>query len=82
MRVFFFHKNPYLCETNKNNQQYTNERRLIFNPAYKVADINLADWGNKELDLSESEMPGLMALQEKYGKEKPLKGPASQAHCT
>lgn len=41
---------------------------------YKVADINLADFGNKELDLSESEMPGLMALQEKYGNSQPLKG--------
>lgn len=51
---------------------------------YKVADINLADWGNKELDLSESEMPGLMALQEKYGKEKPLKGAriAGSLHMT
>lgn len=41
---------------------------------YKVADINLADWGRKELDIAEKEMPGLMALRKKYGKEKPLKG--------
>ncbi len=41
---------------------------------YKVKDISQADWGRKELDLSENEMPGLMALREKYGKEKPLKG--------
>ena len=41
---------------------------------YKVADINLADWGRKELDIAEKEMPGLMALREKYGEEKPLKG--------
>lgn len=41
---------------------------------YKVADIGLADWGRKEIDVSEKEMPGLMALREKYGKEKPLKG--------
>lgn len=41
---------------------------------YKVADIKLADWGRKEITISESEMPGLMALREKYGKEKPLKG--------
>ena len=41
---------------------------------YKVADIGLAEWGRKELDLAENEMPGLMALREKYGKEKPLKG--------
>jgi adenosylhomocysteinase len=41
---------------------------------YKVKDINLADWGRKEIELAEAEMPGLMALREQYGKEKPLKG--------
>lgn len=41
---------------------------------YKVKDISLADWGRKEIILAEAEMPGLMALREKYGKEKPLKG--------
>ena len=38
-----------------------------------IADINLADFGRKELDIAETEMPGLMALRAKYGKEKPLK---------
>ncbi|MEL6657537.1 MAG: adenosylhomocysteinase [Bacteroidota bacterium] len=41
---------------------------------YKVKDINLADWGRKEIELAEAEMPGLMALREEYGTEKPLKG--------
>jgi len=41
---------------------------------YKIADINLADWGRKEIELAEHEMPGLMALRKKYGAEKPLKG--------
>src|SRR5690554_1200758 len=41
---------------------------------YKVKDINLADWGRKEIRLAEAEMPGLMALREEYGNEKPLKG--------
>lgn len=41
---------------------------------YKVADITLADFGRKELDIAEKEMPGLMALREKYGESKPLKG--------
>ena len=41
---------------------------------YKVKDLNLADWGRKEIELAEAEMPGLMALREKYGKDKPLKG--------
>ncbi|MGE5707451.1 MAG: adenosylhomocysteinase, partial [Bacteroidota bacterium] len=41
---------------------------------YKVADLSLADWGRKEIEIAEKEMPGLMALREKYGAEKPLKG--------
>ena len=41
---------------------------------YKVKDITLAEWGRKEILLAEAEMPGLMALRAKYGKEKPLKG--------
>jgi len=41
---------------------------------YKVKDINLAEWGRKEIALAEQEMPGLMAVREKYGPQKPLKG--------
>merc|ERR1711881_609817 len=41
---------------------------------YKVADINLAEFGRKELTLAENEMPGLMHLRKKYGPSKPLKG--------
>lgn len=41
---------------------------------YKVKDITLADWGRKEINLAEAEMPGLMALREEYGSEQPLKG--------
>jgi adenosylhomocysteinase len=41
---------------------------------YKVKDINLADWGRKEIELAEAEMPGLMALREEYGAKKPLAG--------
>src|SRR5271156_2273002 len=41
---------------------------------YKVADIRLADWGNKEISLAETEMPGLMALRTEFGKSQPLKG--------
>ena len=40
---------------------------------FKVADISLAEFGRKEIEIAEKEMPGLMALREKYGKEKPLK---------
>ncbi|MFA5627601.1 MAG: adenosylhomocysteinase [Thiohalomonadaceae bacterium] len=41
---------------------------------YKVADISLADWGRKEIQIAETEMPGLMALREEFGPQKPLKG--------
>ena len=41
---------------------------------YKVADLSLADWGRREIAIAETEMPGLMALREKYGAEKPLAG--------
>jgi len=41
---------------------------------YKVKDISLADWGRKEIEIAEKEMPGLMSVREKYAKEAPLKG--------
>ncbi|MBN1835978.1 MAG: adenosylhomocysteinase [Spirochaetales bacterium] len=41
---------------------------------YKVADLSLADWGRREMELAEKEMPGLMAVRRKYGPEKPLNG--------
>ncbi len=43
-------------------------------PDYKVADINLAAWGRKEISIAETEMPGLMAIRAEYGKSQPLKG--------
>ncbi|MGD8378401.1 MAG: adenosylhomocysteinase [Gammaproteobacteria bacterium] len=51
---------------------------------YKIADIGLADWGRKEIAIAETEMPGLMALREKYGKSRPLKGAriAGSLHMT
>jgi adenosylhomocysteinase len=41
---------------------------------YKVKDISLAEWGRKEIDLAEAEMPGLMSLREEFGNSKPLAG--------
>ena len=41
---------------------------------YKVADITLADWGRKEIDIAEQEMPGLMSIREKYAAARPLEG--------
>jgi adenosylhomocysteinase len=42
--------------------------------AYKVADISLAEWGRKEINIAEAEMPGLMSLREEYAGKKPLAG--------
>ncbi len=47
---------------------------LVDDLPYKIKDISLADWGRKEIELAEKEMPGLMSVREKYSKEKPLKG--------
>ncbi|SDL26282.1 adenosylhomocysteinase [Nocardioides sp. YR527] len=51
---------------------------------YKVADLSLAEFGRKELSLAEHEMPGLMAMRERYGKDQPLKGAriAGSLHMT
>lgn len=49
-------------------------RELFTKEAYKIADITLADFGRKEIEMAQHEMPGLMALREKYGEQKPLKG--------
>src|ERR1700691_840008 len=43
-------------------------------PAFKVADLSLADWGRKEIEIAEQEMPGLMSIRRKYAQEKPLAG--------
>jgi adenosylhomocysteinase len=53
-------------------------------PEYQVADIGLADWGRREIAIAETEMPGLMALRVKYGRDKPLKGAriAGSLHMT
>ena len=48
--------------------------------AYKVKDIALAEWGRKEIELAEAEMPGLMALRDEFSASKPLKG-ARVAGC-
>lgn len=51
---------------------------------YKVKDISLSDYGRKEIDIAETEMPGLMAIREEYGGKKPLKGAriAGSLHMT
>ena len=51
---------------------------------YKIKDIELAEWGRKEIDIAEKEMPGLMSIRERYAKDKPLKGAriAGSLHMT
>jgi adenosylhomocysteinase len=53
-----------------NMEKLTMEKEL----KYKVADLTLADWGRKEIEIAEKEMPGLMSIRKKYSAEKPLKG--------
>ncbi len=68
------------CQARAN--QHQEQRRLPTNRElqmstssdYKVADISLADWGRKEVEIAETEMPGLMALREEYAGKKPLAG--------
>lgn len=50
------------------------DKNFSTNLPYKVADISLADFGRKEIDIAEHEMPGLMAIRKKHAAEKPLKG--------
>jgi len=49
-------------------------KKIDLSVPYKVADIGLAGWGRKEMELAENEMPGLMAVRKKYGPKKPLQG--------
>src|SRR4026207_2511361 len=65
---------PTLTKSNgKKNATATNGKTRVNNDYY-VKDISLADWGRKEISVAEQEMPGLMAVREKYGTTKPLDG--------
>ena len=61
----------------------TNSNRIAI-PKFIVSDLSLADFGRKELNIAETEMPGLMALREKYNSSKPLQGAkiAGSLHMT
>jgi len=52
----------------------TNQPIENLTPDYKITDINLAEWGRKEMEIARNEMPGLMALREEYKNKSPLKG--------
>src|SRR3990167_525797 len=61
-----------LADSPKTEQQMNAVTNI--KPDYKVADLSLADWGRKEIDIAEHEMPGLMSIRQKYATAKPLKG--------
>ena len=56
----------------------------IQNQDFRVADLSLAEWGNKEIAIAETEMPGLMTIREEYSGQSPLKGAriAGSLHMT
>src|SRR2546430_7184788 len=62
---------PTLTKSNGKKTATTNGKNRS---NYSVKDISLADWGRKEISVAEQEMPGLMAVREKYGASKPLNG--------
>ena len=64
---------PALTKTNGKKIAPTNGKTRV-NHDFKVKDITLAEWGRKEISVAEQEMPGLMAVREKYGAQKPLAG--------
>jgi adenosylhomocysteinase len=64
-------RNPQINKSQPGETAMTNQSKTA---DYKVADINLADFGRREMSLAETEMPALMALREKYSAEKPLAG--------
>src|SRR5437588_575840 len=63
---------PTLTKTNGKKNAVANGKTR--GQDYKVRDISLAEWGRKEISVAEQEMPGLMAVREKYGPQKPLNG--------
>src|ERR1044071_6322340 len=66
----------FLLKKQRKMSNVTAEKQM----QYKVKDISLAEWGRKEIQLAEAEMPGLMSLREEFGASKPLKG-ARVAGC-
>jgi adenosylhomocysteinase len=69
----------YICQLNiftNINKIKNNYNRIMVATytKYKVKDMSLAEWGRKEIELAEAEMPGLMAIRKEYGPQKPLKG--------
>ena len=69
-----FNSHRYFVDLQTKHKDTNMDTKTIPYVAYKVKDISLADWGRKEIELAEAEMPGLMSLREEYKNEQPLKG--------
>jgi len=69
--VFGFHRKVLHLHKEEKIMEQTKTEHMM---NYKVADITLAEWGRKEIEIAEKEMPGLMSIRKKFSKEKPLKG--------
>ncbi len=67
-------------DSERKEKEQTVETATMQNEDFKVREMSLASWGRKEIEIAETEMPGLMALREEFGKEQPLKG-ARVAGC-
>src|SRR5260221_10148714 len=65
---------PQLSISTSPNSKYMSNVTTKTAVDYKVADLGLAEFGRKEIEIAEQEMPGLMAIREKYAKSKPLAG--------
>ncbi len=63
-----------MTETQPTRKTSTSGSASSNNQDYKIADLSLASWGRREIEMAEQEMPGLMAIREKYAPQKPLKG--------
>ncbi len=72
-RLSFIRKNSIFAPSDSGTNQ-TSNNMIDNNLKYKIADMGLAEWGHKDIDVSQKEMPGLLAIREKYGDSKPLKG--------
>ena len=68
------YRNTPLTDTLRNRPMHTNIEPIVGFTDYAVADIGLAAWGRREIDIAESEMPALMALRKKYRDSQPLAG--------
>src|SRR5215469_1724336 len=64
----------FFLEVQKGGREMSAVSQPISFTDYKVADLSLADWGRKEINIAETEMPGLMAIRQEFAAQQPLRG--------